>query len=117
MPKKTSNKKQKATAISSPASGEPAAPDAGGSDAQPSGRPDGKKKDKKKLRQGRTIEAVEFLMEKKKEADLERGLKKKERCSKAFASCALAKYLFLLPCGCGMVLTKVVHDGYMPSAR
>ena len=85
MPKKTSNKKQKATAISSPASGEPAAPDAGGSDAQPSGRPDGKKKEKKKLRQGRTIEAVEFLMEKKKEADLERELKKDERCNKAFA--------------------------------
>ena len=83
--KKTSNKKQKATAISSPASGEPAAPDAGGSDAQPSGRPDGKKKEKKKLRQGRTIEAVEFLMEKKKEADLERELKKDERCNKAFA--------------------------------
>ena len=83
--KKTSNKKQKATAISSPASGEPAAPDAGGSDAQPSGRLDGKKKEKKKLRQGRTIEAVEFLMEKKKEADRERELKKDERCNKAFA--------------------------------
>ena len=83
--KKTSNKKQKAMAISSPASGEPAAPDAGGSDAQPSGRPDGKKKEKKKLRQGRTIEVVEFLMEKKKEADLERELKKDERCNKAFA--------------------------------
>jgi len=82
--KKTSNKKQKTMANLSPRSVEPAAPDGGGSDAQP-GRPDGKKKEKQKLRQGRTIEAVDYLMAKKKEADLERDLKKEERCNKAFA--------------------------------
>ena len=95
----------------------PAAPLAAGADAEPSARPDSKNKEKQQLRRRSTIEAVDYLMAKKKEADLERDLKKEERCSKAFASCALAKYLFLLPCGSGMVLTKVAHDGYMPSAR
>ncbi|XP_039825664.1 uncharacterized protein LOC120687706 isoform X2 [Panicum virgatum] len=83
--KKMSNKKQKTTANSSPLSVEPAAPVGGGSDAQPAGRPDGKKKEKQKLRQGRTIEAVDYLMAKKKEADLEKELKKEERCNRAFA--------------------------------
>ncbi|RLM98055.1 NAM-like protein [Panicum miliaceum] len=83
--KKTSNKKQKTMANPTPASVEPAAPDAGGSDAQPDERPDGKKKEKQKLRQGRTIEAVDYLMAKKKEADLEKELKKEEMCNKAFA--------------------------------
>ena len=95
----------------------PAAPLAAGADAEPSARPDGKKKKKQQLRRRSTIEAVDYLMAKKKEADLERHLTKEERCSKAFASCALAKYLFLLPCGSGMVFTKVARDGYMPSAR
>jgi hypothetical protein len=83
--KKISNKKQKTLANPSPASVEPAAPDAGHSDAQPSGRTGGKNKEKQKLRKGRIIEAVDYLMEKKKEADLERELKKEERCKKAFA--------------------------------
>jgi len=63
----------------------PTAPLDGGADADPSSRPDGKKKEKQKLRQRSTIEAVDYLMEKKKEADLERDLKKEERCNKAFA--------------------------------
>ena len=63
----------------------PTAPLAGGADADPSSRPDGKKKEKQKLRQRSTIEAVDYLMAKKKEADLERDLKKEERCNKAFA--------------------------------
>uniref|UniRef100_J3KYJ6 No apical meristem-associated C-terminal domain-containing protein n=2 Tax=Oryza brachyantha TaxID=4533 RepID=J3KYJ6_ORYBR len=82
--KKTSNKKQKTAANSSPASLQPAAPADGVCDAQPSGRPAGKKKEKQKLRHGRTIETVDYLMEKKKEANIERELKKEERCQKAF---------------------------------
>ncbi|CAN6208697.1 unnamed protein product [Urochloa humidicola] len=85
--KKTSNKKQKIVANSSPGSVAvvPAAPLAGGSDPEPSARPDGKKKEKQKLRQRSTIEAVDYLIAKKKEADLEKDLKKEERCNKAFA--------------------------------
>ncbi|CAN6167018.1 unnamed protein product [Urochloa humidicola] len=87
--KKSSNKKQKVVANSSPGSVAgavvPAAPLAGGADAEPSARPDGKKKEKQKLRQRSTIEAVDYLMAKKKEADLEKDLKKEERCNKAFA--------------------------------
>lgn len=83
--KKPSNKKQKTVANSSPASVEPADLDVYCSDAQPSVRPDGKKAAKQKLRQGRTIEAVDYLMEKKKEADVVRELKKEEMCKKAFA--------------------------------
>ena len=64
---------------------EPAAPDAGGDVAEASWRPDGKKKEKQKLRQGRTIEAADYLLAKKKEADLEKELKKEERWNKAFA--------------------------------
>ena len=86
--KKTSNKKQKTVTNSSLASVAaavaPTAPLAGGADADPSSRPDGKK-EKQKLRQHSTIEAVDYLMAKKKEADLERDLKKEERCNKAFA--------------------------------
>ena len=63
----------------------PTDPLAGGADADPSSRSDGKKKEKQKLRQRSTIEAVDYLMAKKKEADLERDLKKEERCNKAFA--------------------------------
>jgi hypothetical protein len=88
-PQKTSNKKQKTVANSSPASVAPAdalaAPAAGGDVGEPSGRPDGKKKEKQKLQQRSTIEAVDYLMAQKKEADLEKDLKKEERCNKAFA--------------------------------
>jgi hypothetical protein len=84
--KKTSKKKkQKTMANSSHASVEPDGPDAaGGFDAQQAGRSDGKKREKQKLRQGRTIKAVNYLMAKKKEADLEKELKKEERCNKTF---------------------------------
>ena len=34
---------------------------------------------------GRTVEAVDYLMVKKKEADLKKELKKEERCNRAFA--------------------------------
>jgi hypothetical protein len=91
--KKTSNKKQKTVANSSHASVAaaivPAAPLAGGANAEPSARPDGKKKEKQKLRQRSTIEAVDYqlwqrstieavdyLMAKKKEGDLEKDLKR-----------------------------------------
>ena len=87
--KKTSNKKQKAMANSSAASVAaavaPTAPLAAGADAEPSARPDSKNKEKQQLRRRSTIEAVDYLMAKKKEADLERDLKKEERCNKAFA--------------------------------
>ena len=56
----------------------PAAPLAAGADAEPLARPDGKKKKKQQLRRRSTIEAVDYLMAKKKEADLEKGLKKQE---------------------------------------
>ncbi|RLN34028.1 glutathione S-transferase T3-like [Panicum miliaceum] len=55
----------------------------GAADTEASGRPDGKK-EKKMLRQRSTIEAVDYLMAKKKEADSERDLKKVEMCNKAF---------------------------------
>ncbi|TVU34389.1 hypothetical protein EJB05_16221, partial [Eragrostis curvula] len=88
--KYTSNKKQKRVANSSPASVAPADahlvdPANGGGAEEPSGRPDGKKKEKQKLRQRSTMEAVDYLMAKKKEADDEKELKKDERCDKAFA--------------------------------
>ena len=60
----------------------PAAPLAAGADAEPSARPDGKKKKKQQLRRRSTIEAVDYLMAKKKEADLERDLKKKRGATK-----------------------------------
>jgi len=79
--KKTSNKKQKTMAISAPASvvpaDAPAAPATAGDVGEPAGRPDGKKK-KQKLWQRSIVEAVDYLMAKKKEADLEKGLKKQE---------------------------------------
>ncbi|TVU45988.1 hypothetical protein EJB05_05498 [Eragrostis curvula] len=90
----TSNKKQKRVPNDSPASVAPADahlvdPANGGGAEEPSGRPDGKKKEKQKLRQRSTIEAVDYLMAKKKEADdekeLKKELKKDERCDKAFA--------------------------------
>jgi hypothetical protein len=45
--------------------------------------PDSKKKDKLKLKQCSTIEALDYLMVKKEEADNEKDLKKEERCNKA----------------------------------
>jgi hypothetical protein len=48
----------------------PDAPAAGGADAEPSGRPDRNKKEKQKLRQHSTIEAVDYLMAKKKKLTL-----------------------------------------------
>jgi hypothetical protein len=68
---------------SSPAS-TPVAPATPLDVAEPSVRPDGKK-EKRKLKQQSTIEALDYLMVKKKEADKERDLKKEERCNKAFA--------------------------------
>jgi hypothetical protein len=62
-----------------------AAPATGGADAEPSARSDGKKKEKQKLYQRSTIEAVDYPMAKKKEADVEKNLKKEERRNKAFA--------------------------------
>ncbi|RLN11552.1 glutathione S-transferase T3-like [Panicum miliaceum] len=83
--KKTRNKKQKTVANSLPASVAPADAPAGDGDvSEPSGRPD-RKKEKQKLQQRLTIEAVDYLMAKKKESDLEKELKKEEMCNKAFA--------------------------------
>lgn len=89
MQKKSSNKKQKTTTNSSPASVAAAiaidAPLGGVDHEEPSGRPDGKKKEKHKLRQRSTMEAVDYLIAKKKESDIQKELKKEERCNKAFA--------------------------------
>jgi hypothetical protein len=87
--KKSSNKKQKTTTNSSPASVAAAiaidAPLGGVDHEEQSGRPDGKKKEKQKLRQRSTMEAVDYLIAKKKESDIQKELKKEERCNKAFA--------------------------------
>ena len=60
-----------------------------GVDAAPaqdsSKRPDGTKKEKKKLRQRSTIEALDYLAAKIKDADALKDLKKEERCNKVFA--------------------------------
>ncbi|KAL6865200.1 hypothetical protein ACP4OV_016351 [Aristida adscensionis] len=48
-------------------------------------RPEGKKSEKKKLRQCSTIEALDYLVAKMKEVDAEKELKKQERCDEAFA--------------------------------
>jgi hypothetical protein len=48
-------------------------------------RPPGKKKEKQILRQRASMEAIEYLVAKKKEPDAEKELKKEERCRKAFA--------------------------------
>jgi hypothetical protein len=50
---KTSNKKQKIVANLSPVSVAPAAPGAGGDDAEPSGRPDGKKERRRRRSYGK----------------------------------------------------------------
>jgi hypothetical protein len=69
------------SSLSAPAAATPATePSEGGS-----GRPEGKKKEKQKLRQRSTIKALDYLMAKMKESDAEKDLKKQERCNKAFA--------------------------------
>jgi len=84
---KTTNKKQKTTATSNPATSVPLLPAC--EESQPATcelqRPAGKKKEKEKLRHQFSIEALDYLMAKKKEADAEKELKKEERCKKAFA--------------------------------
>ncbi|CAN6237734.1 unnamed protein product [Urochloa humidicola] len=86
-----SNKKQMTKAnssssalvpVASPATGGAVAAAAPAEDA--SKRPDRKKTEKKKLRQRSTIEALDYLVTKMKEADAEKDLKKDERCNKAF---------------------------------
>ena len=89
-PKTVGNKKQKTKANSSPSSAAPVvAPGTGSVDAapaqEPSIRPDGTKTEKKKLRQRSTIEALDYLVAKMKEADAQKEMKKEERCNKAFA--------------------------------
>jgi hypothetical protein len=85
--KKTSNKKQKIVANSTPGSAAipPVAPIDVADEGEPSVRPEGKKATKQKLKQRSTIEAMDYLMVKKKEADSEKDLKKEERCNRAFA--------------------------------
>ena len=89
-PKTTSNKKQKTKENSSPSSLLPVVTNASsGANEAPaqdsSQRPDGTKKEKKKLRQRSTIEALDYLVAKMKEADAQKEMKKEERCNKAFA--------------------------------
>jgi hypothetical protein len=89
-PKTTSNKKQKTKENSSPSSLVPVPTNASsGANEAPaqdsSKRPDGTKKEKKKLRQRSTIEALDYLAAKIKDADALKDLKKEERCNKAFA--------------------------------
>jgi hypothetical protein len=83
--KKISCKEKKTLATSSAIVAAQDAPVGGPCDGEPATRPDDKKKEKQKLRQCSTIEAVDYLMEKKKETDHEKELKKEERFNKAFA--------------------------------
>ena len=84
--KKTSCKKQKTLATSPTPFAAPDGPIAViNQDGEQAAKPEGKKKEKQKLRQRSTIEAVDYLMEKKKEADHDKELKKEVRCNKAFA--------------------------------
>jgi hypothetical protein len=84
-----SNKKQKTKANSSPSSLVPVvSPATGGVDAaaqDSASRPDGRKTEKKKLRQRSTTEALDYLVAKLKEVDAQKELKTEERCNKAFA--------------------------------
>lgn len=83
------SKKQKVLSNSSPASDPPLLLNAIVDENQHSNsalqRPSGQKKEKQKLRQHSSIEALDYLLAKKKEADAEKELKKEERCKKAFA--------------------------------
>ena len=85
----TSRKKQKTTANSSHVAAAQLVVTANGEESQAAmpivDRPTGKKKEKDKLRQRSSIEALNYLLAKKKEADIEKDLKKEERCKKAFA--------------------------------
>ena len=92
----TSRKKQKTTANSSPVAAAQLVVTANGEESQAAmptvDRPTGKKKEKDKLRQRSSIEALDYLLAKKKDADVEkelkkqeRELKKEERCQKALA--------------------------------
>ena len=82
------SKKQKVSANSSRTSAPPLLPTATVDENQHSNsalqRPPGQKKEKQKLRQHSSIEALDYLLAKKKEADAEE-LKKEERYKKAFA--------------------------------
>jgi hypothetical protein len=86
---KPATKKQKTSAKSNPSSIVVSNTTSDADGGQPSQnaleRPPGKKKEKQKLRQRPTLEAIEYLVVKKKEANAERDLKKEERCKKAFA--------------------------------
>nr|CAB3496049.1 unnamed protein product [Digitaria exilis] len=82
-----SNKKQKTKANSSPSSAALVpSPGTGGDDAaaaeDPSKRPDGKKAEKKKLRQRSTIEALDYLVAKMKQTDDVKEIKKEQRCNR-----------------------------------
>jgi hypothetical protein len=81
-------KKQKVSANSSRTSAPPLLPAATVDENQHSNsalqRPSGQKKEKQKLRQHSSIEALDYLLAKKKEADAEKELKKEERYKKAF---------------------------------
>ncbi|CAD6337598.1 unnamed protein product [Miscanthus lutarioriparius] len=85
----TSRKKQKTTANSSHVAATQLVVTANGEESQAAmpimDRPTGKKKEKDKLRQRSSIEALDYMLAKKKEADIEKDLKKEERCKKAFA--------------------------------
>ncbi|KAF8690681.1 hypothetical protein HU200_041054 [Digitaria exilis] len=87
-----SNKKQKTKANSSPSSAALVpAPLTVGVDAtaaageDPSKRPDGKKTEKKMLRQRSTIEALDYLVAKMKQTDDAKECKKEQRCNKLMA--------------------------------
>ncbi|KAF8730903.1 hypothetical protein HU200_016775 [Digitaria exilis] len=81
------NKKTKANSSLSSAALVPS-PGTGGDDAaaaaaeDPSKRPDGKKAEKKKLRQRLTIEALDYLVEKMKQTDDVKEIKKEQRCDR-----------------------------------
>jgi hypothetical protein len=84
---KTAAKKEKTSAKSSPSSTIVPNTTGDADDGQPSQntleRPSAKKKEKQKLRQCSTLEALMYLMLKKKQADVEKDLKKDERCKNA----------------------------------
>ncbi|KAG0552971.1 hypothetical protein BDA96_01G554700 [Sorghum bicolor] len=85
---KPNNKKQKVSANSSHTSATPLLPAPTVDENQHSDsalqRPQGQKKEKHKLRQHSSIEELDYLLAKKKEADAEKELKKEERYKKAF---------------------------------
>ncbi|GJM93313.1 hypothetical protein PR202_ga09859 [Eleusine coracana subsp. coracana] len=82
-------KKQKTAADASPSAAALALVagnvDGGQSSGTAQERPPGKKREKQMLQQRASMEAIEYFVAKKKEADAEKDLKKEERCKKAFA--------------------------------